>query len=345
MWKLCAENAKGYESESSNRQSRASNISVLTLQENTAQIVSQPPTNATLQAQSLVRCPAWDQATVMACWAQLSPVHVLPRCEQESSLQLVAVAQRAHLPPPRNGEELLKTIYALPLTNEEDGCIFGILSGVTNEAMAELVFWAITNFHYAWLSVSEADPVLRHWLHSKVTTSITALRNIGTPTVMDRLNKLLRQLLNEGHEIHEPGECIDPDRYPAEAHMWLLDYPEPLVRYRMLGEWLHSSRPETPELVDAWCRRLHKMPDDFYLWKDDPDIAASKRRIALSAVRLRHEYVRRYKRWIDDGQRMPLHYGCYEDDRWDKYRKLSEEERRGRYGAQYGSSQPLGRSR
>jgi hypothetical protein len=87
------------------------------------------------------------------------------------------------------------------------------------------------------------------------------------------------------------------------------------------------------------------MPDDFYLWKDDPDIAASKRRIALSAVRLRHEYVRRYKRWIDDGQRMPLHYGCYEDDRWDKYRKLSEEERRGRYGAQYGSSQPLGRSR
>jgi hypothetical protein len=176
-----------------------------------------------------------------------------------------------------------------------------------------MLFWAITNFHFLSLSSSPQHAALRHRHSGKAMSAIYSLRAIGTPPVIDRLNKLLRQLCNEGRPIHAPAEVISAVKYPVEAREWLLRYPEQEVRHRMIAKWLISGRPETPELLTQWCKTVKSMPDDFYLWKGDENIRASKIMIIREVKRERDAYIRRYKRWIEDGQREHFNSGTYED--------------------------------
>jgi len=265
---------------------------------------------------------AWNLASVRACWAELRPVGILPRSERDTMERLIRVAQEARLSPPHDGRTLLETVYTLALTNDADGCILDILSGVTNDQTADLLLWGVTNFHLAALDIPATNRMLRHWISSKSRESIASLRTIGTPGVISRLNTLLRQLCDEGHPIHEPGEVISPAAYPVEARDWLLNHPEPLVRYRMVGEWLMSGRPETPKLLYEWCRRIGSMPDDFYLWKGESDIVAAKKEIVNEILRQCKNYTAQHRRWMSDGQRLPFASGEYRDEEsWNCYRK------------------------
>lgn len=287
----------------------------------TATSLNKPTALAPAQIQQIITNASWDEATLTSCWSQIGPFEEMTLSKKQAITKLTNAAHNARLPAPSNGEELLKSVYELLLTNQDEGFVHLILSGVTNEAYADLLIWGFTNFHIQASQIADLHKIERDVLMSKSQCSFLSLGNIGTPAVMDRLNKLLRQLQNEGHGIYEPGAVINPANYPVEAREWLLNYPEPLVRYGMLDEWLHSGRPETPELVDAFCKRLTAFPDDFYLWRGDPDVAASKRDIIEEVKRARASYVRRYKRWMADGQKENFNSGNYYDELWDAYKK------------------------
>ena len=90
---------------------------------------------------------------------------------------------------------------------------------------------------------------------------------------MDKLNKGLRNLLNAGvYKCYEPGFGISPDKYPKDAEDWLFNYPEIEVRKVMIEEWLHSSQPETVEIIQRKIKELEKLP------KEDPYFTDGYRR-------------------------------------------------------------------
>jgi hypothetical protein len=275
--------------------------------------------NDTTPSPTIATNAHWDWATIAACWAQLGPFTEAQLSSRKAFVALTNAAQRADASPPHDGHELLRCIYTLPLTNEGEGFVFSIISGVTNEAHANLLVWAFTNFHFLGVDIAGVDSMQQQSLMGKSDSSVLALVNMGTPALMDRLNKLLRQLQNEGTPIYEACHTIDPRKYPVEARAWLLNYPEPRVRYNMCNEWLRSGRPETPILINEYCTRVNSMPDDFYLWKGEPNIVAAKRR-EIKATRMAcDEYVRKYKRWMADGQKEGFNSGYYDDENWDQY--------------------------
>lgn|GEM_PF-5648945 len=268
---------------------------------------------AGVSAPAWVSNAAWDIATVAACWRQFGPVDLGSYTEREAIEKLTNFASSAGLSPPRNGEELLMALYDVTPTNEKDGLMFGILRCVTNETYTDLLLWGYTNFYYDARRIVDMQDLYRDIAMTKSHCSLNSLRNMGTPTVIDRVNKMQRLMCDAGDDLSMPGETIDPAQYPVDAREWLLNYPEPDVRYNMVHEWLHSGRPETPELLNEWCRRINSMPDDFHLWAGDPNVPASKRKIVRYVKDLRVRYIRRYQRWQADGQKDCFNSGRYRD--------------------------------
>jgi len=67
----------------------------------------------------------------------------------------------------------------------------------------------------------------------------------------------------------------------------------------------------------------------------DREAAEIKRHEIWRLTTITDEYERMYKRWLADGKRMPLHYGCYHDENWRAYKRRSPAERKARYGTTY----------
>jgi hypothetical protein len=164
---------------------------------------------------------------------------------------------------------------------------------------------------------------------------------MDAPEIMDKLNTAWLVLAQNKKSYLMPRVTISPDKYPEEARDWLFNYPLPSVRDGMANEWYWSERPDAAQVLRAYIKTLKSLPLSNPYWNAPEPRHVYKRARIKEIQEMADRYEHQYERWLKDKQRMPLHSGLYEDDGWDEYRKLSEEERRGRYGAQYGSSKPL----
>jgi len=315
---------------------------------------------------------SWNEETVRHFINQMKPHET--SFDKSVNNRLVRIitnaALQANTKVPTNVFDFTYLIYELPISNSRDTyLIFDLISYTTNEAFADIFIWGYTNYY------SEAELLIRkvtkentkiitdrfgnicekyiapdlqskieknskiRLLKRKSSVSLRGLCKIGTPNVINRLNKLHSKLLAEGNSLgHIPGETIDPDKYPKESREWFLNHPELEVRKNMFYRWYNSSRPEANEVMDLYIRQLEKIPKlDSYWTKGEREI--DKPHMKEILLREKKEILgrrkREYKRWLEDGKRMPLKYGCYKDGSWEKYKNRTEKERIRRYGKTY----------
>jgi len=240
--------------------------------------------------------------------------------------------------------DFARVLYYLSFTNNQHvSAASTLLGGVTNQQLVPTLIDIWTNeYGKQYIMPETGSAVIRRCL-------INALRRMGTPDVVEQLNHAWAGLNQRGLVLGPPGETISPDRCPQEAREWLFTHWSPTVRARMVDRWLESERPETPNVLRLYIKKLEATAlDDPYwgptnAWVRDPfgRLPASRayeKQAWIAEIKDKTEhYARKYRRWLKDEQRMPLHYGCYRDGNWDEYRRLSEEDRRRRYGKQYGS--------
>lgn len=284
---------------------------------------------------------AWTYTTVTSLVSQLYPYDPKSGSERENAQCFLETAQAVNAPVPSNALEFVSLIYTIRYTDWENAArALGFISDTTNEAVTDLLLWGFTNYHFVALTMpkehSDYKPDGRDITQGKSGSSLRRLRRIGTPYTIDKLNKMLRQLCNEGRCIHEPGETIDPDLYATEAKDWLLNYPEDLVRWRMAGNWLGPSRPETPEPIRRHIKWLKTLPQKHPFWSSGDE---SWKGDALDTVeRDLRDYEVQYQRWLEDGKHKNINAGSYKDEHWDRYKKEREAERAKERAAQAGST-------
>jgi len=158
------------------------------------------------------------------------------------------------------------------------------------------------------------------------------------------LNKVLRKVKDEGTDIGKPHRTISPDRFPVEAKDWLLNSPEEAVRLGMAYNWLHSSRPETPGLIELHAQWLETLPPDRPFWSDGGK-NSYKRKYIRDLRKWASTYAVEYQRWIEDGKSKSFDCGCYSDDHWPRYKKEREAERAKERAAQAGSTNNVTKSK
>ena len=226
------------------------------------------------------------------------------------------------VPFPSNLEQFVRQVFNNINTNYDVSIHpFRICMNTTNEYLDDVYVDLLTT---RWSQVFTYP----HWSGKMESilfrdVCISALRSIGTPKAMDKLNKGLRNLLNAGvYKCYEPGFGISPDKYPKDAEDWLFNYPEIEVRKVMIEEWLHSSQPETVEIIQRKIKELEKLP------KEDPYFTAGYNRdewpyckkVMLDEMKNKVAmFERRRKRWLKDDKRGSLQLGIYSDDYWDMY--------------------------
>jgi len=258
---------------------------------------------------------------------------------------LVETAVRHGMACPTSIIEFAHALYFMPLTKDRlVGTSQILISRATNQVLAPLLIDLFTNDYGRYHVLPESDIK-----YSRTHDLTDALRGIGTPHVIEQLNQAWAEL-NKGEPWRSPpGETISPDRYPQEAREWLFTHWSPAVREAMVSRWLKSERPDTPEVLRLYIKKLEATALDDPYWgptnaavRDPfgrlPAARAYEKQAHIAEVRdWTEHYARKYRRWLKDKQRMPLHYGCYRDGNWDEYRRLSEADRQRRYGKQYGS--------
>jgi len=285
----------------------------------------------------------WDENNVLY-WLSLSGAQLNRHALGMTSV-ISKAAVAADIPAVSNLSDFVRALYYLPFSNDMHfGLSCSIVGSMTNAELAGVLFDMWTNDYGKECRMPESRFVITR------RSPLHALRKIGTPEVIDRLNHAWLTLHGSALPYSGPGETIAPDVYPQEARDWLFNYPILSVRDAMVSVWYHSQRPETPDLLRAYARRLRATPVDNLYWGTtnhsvrDPfgNLPAARTDDKRARIREINDYAdmfeRQYGRWLKDKQRLPLHYGCYRDGNWDEYRHLSEKERRDRYGAQYGSS-------
>ena len=286
---------------------------------------------ATNTEASMTATSAWTYTTVTSLVSQLYSFNAKSGYEREKDQIFLETVRNVHAPVPSNPLEFVSLIYTIRYSDWNHAArAQGFITHTTNEVATDLLLWGFTNYYFVALTMAketgEETPDGLGITRGKSDSSLRGLRNIGTPQTMDKLNKLLRQLCNEGRCIHEPGETIDPNCYPNEAKDWLLKYPEELVRVRMAHEWLGSSRPETPELIRQHIKWLKTLPKDRPFWSSGNGESWKKDSIN-SLEREVKRFEVRYQRWLEDGKRLNINDGSYKDDYWDGYKKEREAER------------------
>jgi len=286
----------------------------------------------------------WDAESV-AYWMEQLGTPLRVRHYTRFTNAFLSTALELNVQPVSNVSQFLHVLYFMPFTS--NACIADAVSFVrysTNACLVNVLLDLFTNDYkkmYTWPETGTA--------YEKSGSSLDALRGIGTPHVIEQLNQAWAEL-NKGEPWRSPpGETISPDRYPREAQEWLFTHWSPTVRARMVDRWLESERPETPNVLRLYIKKLEgtAVEDPYWgptnAWVRDPfgRLPASRayeKQAWIAEIKDKTEhYARKYRRWLKDEQRMPLHYGCYRDGNWDEYRRLSEEDRRRRYGKQYGS--------
>jgi len=252
---------------------------------------------------------------------------------------IVATALAAHTTVASNAVDFIRELYYLPFTNDAQvGAIGEIIWNTTNVECADGLFALWTNAQGRTFTLPESGNNL-----DGAYCLLKPLRTMGTPEIIDKINKGWLDLKKKGVFSGLPSETISPDAYPKEARDWLFHYPITAVRDAMANTWYWSERPEAAQVLRDYIKRLKATSINDSYW-DAPEPRDSYKRARIKEIQnLADNYERQYQRWLEDKQRMPLHSGLYEDNGWDDYRQLSEQERRNRYGAQYESRKSLNR--
>lgn len=314
--------------------------------------------------------PRWDRAcleTYLDCMGEYKRTRSFDKLLD----YVIAAATTASMRVPTNALDFARLLYDVPATTNLAYPI-SLLRSVTNEALAELLLWGMTNYFAEWHDLLPTLPRMEPRYHHSVITnshgkavgqsaelqnpddiawtqflssrvqqkcdySFFGLRSIGTPRVVHALNCLLNTYRYRGEKISDPTATIAPDKYPEEARRWLLTSPFLHTKNAMAAAWYTSHRPEAPEVLRLYIAQLKHMPvqnDQWFIFRD-PEAAEIKRHEIWRLTTITDEYERMYKRWLADGKRMPLHYGCYHDENWRDYKKRSPAERKARYGTTY----------
>ena len=286
---------------------------------------------------------SWTYGMVTSYVAQLGNI------KDKQTFQIVTNAAFLEtLPVPSTIEEFVQSIYLFSLTNfKMEPRVLSILSSMrtTNESVSDIVLCGFTNYALLarQLPGSYYENKLKGLYNDRATASIRALQSIGTPSVIDKLNKVLRKLKDEGKDTGEPCRTISPDRFPLEAKDWLLNYPDDEVRMNMARNWLKSSRPETPELIKQhikWCKTL---PANHPYWSNRAG-ECWKDTIIKSRESEMKEFEVRYQRWIEDGKHLNINEGSYRDEYWEGYKKEREAERAKEHNARTGTTNNVNKS-
>ena len=245
-----------------------------------------------------------------------------------------------NLEVPSNIVGFTKCMFYLPLTNERADCErASFFSNITNEVVGDTLLTLFTN-HYKekYIQPGWYEP------YDRSDLCLSALGNIRTPELMDKLNKALIELNKNNRRFKEPNATIDPDRFPKESEDWLFNSPYNKVKDKMAGNWLGSERPETVDVLRRYIKKLDKMDkmDPYFIdgWREDDKPHMKKLRLKRLNDQV-DKYERRYQRWIEDDKRMPLRYGTYSNGSWEEYKKESEEERKLKYLDAYKAKVPI----
>jgi len=286
----------------------------------------------------------WTYTMVTSYVAQLGPLY-----DKETFEIITNASCIEKLPVPESLDQFVQSLYSFSLTNVcKESFVHDILScmDTTNETITDILLWGFTN--YAILAYqlpgTYDENAVKCIYNDRSSASVRGLQSIGTPSVIGKLNKVIRKLKDEGIDIDKPDWTISPDRFPIEAKDWLLNSPEERLRLGMANAWLHSSRPETPGLIELHAQWLETLPPDRPFWSDGGK-NSYKREYIRDLRKWASTYAVEYQRWIEDGKSKSLDYGCYRDENWPRYKKEREAERAKERAAQAGSTNNVTRNK
>ena len=284
---------------------------------------------------------SWDYDTFE--YFQLQLGHSISKWSEKKLVNAITnIAIANNIKIPSNIIDFTECMFYLPITNQRAaGNMACLFSYITNEIVGNKLLQLFTENYGKRYKMPNWERDF-----DRSDRALSALGNIGTPELMDKLNKALIELnKNKNNKQYKgPNAAIEPDRFPKESKDWLFNSPYPKVRKKMAGNWLGSERPETVEVLRRYIKKLEKTP------KLDPIFIMGAREYDkphLKEIRLKRlndqvdRYERKYKRWIEDDKRMPLRSGCYRDEDWEEYKNESEEERKLKYLDAYKAEVPI----
>ncbi len=280
----------------------------------------------------------WDEKTVQNYMNTLKPPDKYKRTDNEfiNIITNTAIANNI-VRVPTNLIDFVARLFDLPVTNESNMAdVFIMVKNTTNAALGDFFLDRFTNYYGEHYKIDGWE-----YDRDRSQTCLWAINNIATPELIDKLNKawiVVRKRDPFNLNVY-PCFTINPDRFPKESEDWLFNSPYVKVRKRMVNNWLQSKRPEKIEILRRYIKKLEKTPklDPIFTLGlrsyDDHNIM--KRMIIKTLENLVAERERQYRRWLEDKKRMPLDYGVYHDGHWEKYNKMSEEERKKIYRGDY----------
>ncbi len=242
-------------------------------------------------------------------------------------------AIRTKAEQPKTLNDFLKTVLNLNVTNIRDARELSYLYYQSNnETVYDVLMWGYTNFYF------EAEKMpgeygksgWKNVIYVKSDSCKRGIYNIGNPGVINKLNEATQMLIGKS------SYTINPNKYPKEAADWLFNSPYPKVRKRMVERWCKSERPEKIEVLRKYIKKLEKTAkmDPYFTRGLYEDEKAYGKKVMINEIKkLVDKREIEYKRWIEDGKRMPLVHGIYYyDDLWEEYKKTTEKEKIKKYG-------------
>ena len=194
---------------------------------------------------------AWNYDTFEYFQSQLG--HSISKWREKKLINAItntAIANNIKIPT--NIVDFTECMFYLPITNQlaasDMACLF---SYITNEIVG-----------YKLLSLFTKNYGKRYKMPNwerdfdRSDRALSALLNIGTPELIDKLNKALEKLNKNNRRYTGPGATISPDRFPKESEDWLFNSPYRMTREIMATRWLESKRPERVDVLRRYIKKL-----------------------------------------------------------------------------------------
>ena len=194
----------------------------------------------------------WNEKTVRTYINSIKPPNRYKYVDNRIINIITNTAIANNINVPTNIIDFTQFILEFPSTNYNSVWrVLDIIHGCTNEILGKFLLLQFTNYYGekymlpGWEgSVNRSDPCL--W----------AIRTIGTPELMDNLNKAWLEMRKNDRRYPGPGETIEPDRFPKESEDWLFNSTYCRTREIMVTEWLECKRPERVDVLRKYIKKL-----------------------------------------------------------------------------------------